>query len=31
MWVVTEEGAVRFFADEEMEASGVLPEFPEHV
>ncbi|MCS4185271.1 Uma2 family endonuclease [Salinibacter ruber] len=31
VWVVTEEGAVRFFADEEMEASEVLPEFPEHV
>ena len=31
VWVVTEEGAVRFFADEETEASGVLPEFPEHV
>ncbi|MBB4070408.1 Uma2 family endonuclease [Salinibacter ruber] len=31
VWVVTEEGAVRFFADEETEASGVLPGFPEHV
>ncbi len=31
VWVVTEEGAVRFFADEETKASGVLPGFPEHV
>jgi hypothetical protein len=31
VWVLSEEGAVRFFADEEMEASRVLPDFPEHV
>jgi Uma2 family endonuclease len=28
VWVVTEEKEVRFFADEELEASEFAPEFP---
>jgi Uma2 family endonuclease len=28
VWIVTEEGAVRFFADEEMEASTIASDFP---
>ncbi len=28
VWIVTEEGDVRFFADEELQASGIAKEFP---
>ncbi len=28
IWVVTEESEVRFFAEEELEESGIMPEFP---
>lgn len=28
VWVVTEEGEIRFFGEEEMEASELIPEFP---
>jgi Uma2 family endonuclease len=28
VWVVTEEKKVRFFADEEIDASGLAPDFP---
>ncbi len=28
VWVVTEEGEVYFFADEELQASGIAKEFP---
>jgi hypothetical protein len=31
MWVVTEDGEVRFFGAEEMEESGLVPGFPEQV
>jgi Uma2 family endonuclease len=28
VWVVEEDGRIRFFADEEMEESALAPEFP---
>jgi Uma2 family endonuclease len=31
MWVVTEDGEVRFFGAEEMEESDLVPGFPEQV
>ena len=31
VWIVDQDGQVRFFGDEEIEASGVAPDFPQHV
>jgi len=31
VWIVDQDGQVRFFGDEEIEASGVTPDFPQHV
>lgn len=31
VWVIGEDGAVRFFVDEERERSGIAPEFPEQL
>ncbi|MEF8816336.1 MAG: Uma2 family endonuclease [Salinibacter sp.] len=31
VWIVTEEGAVRFFADEERDTSEVIPNVPGHL
>ncbi len=28
VWIVTEDGDVHFFADEELQASGIAKEFP---
>jgi len=30
-WIVTEDGDVRFFADEEIDTSEIVPDFPDHV
>jgi Uma2 family endonuclease len=30
-WIVTEDGDVRFFADEEIDTSEIAPDFPDHV
>lgn len=31
VWVVDQEGGVRFFAEEEMEGSKLVPDFPDHL
>jgi len=31
VWIVTQDGDVRFFADEEMEASEIAPDFPHQI
>ena len=31
VWVVTEDGEVRFFAEEEIAESEIVPEFPDHL
>lgn len=31
VWVVTEKGNVRFFAEEELDVSQIVPEFPDQI
>jgi Uma2 family endonuclease len=31
IWVVTQDGEVHFFADEEMDASTIAPDFPQQI